>query len=282
MFALLQIYAVAVGAGVIMAPTLSLLGAQLAARDKAMQTLCVGQGATLGVLLGLGTLKILDAPDLAIHLGPFVTAVLCSIGTYLFSDRITKKHQSSKNTFFTAIFATLLGSGYLVCAIFPPLENHMTQVFFGDLATLSNWESVLAMVIGIVSMMILTLWWRSISYESFRLAVFGGSHKKGKSRVSVGFEILAILLLSFSVQFLGFLFTISALFLPTVLAKLSANRHLKQHLISIALLSSVASAVGFVLSLQYSRLPTVPMILLVMVGLGILTLGVEKIIRAKT
>ena len=45
------------------------MGIQLAARDRAMQTLCMGQGAMLGVLLGLGLAVVLGLLGLGDLLG---------------------------------------------------------------------------------------------------------------------------------------------------------------------------------------------------------------------
>ena len=54
MQALLSIYAWTIAASTILGSALALLGVQLAARDRAMQTMCIGQGAMLGVLVGIG------------------------------------------------------------------------------------------------------------------------------------------------------------------------------------------------------------------------------------
>jgi ABC-type Mn2+/Zn2+ transport system permease subunit len=264
MMGFVGIYGWAIFAAVAMSAALSLVGAQLAARDRAMQTLCVGQGATLGVLLGLGSLMMAGAPDAIIHIGPLLTALIFSVVTYVLSNRVTKAHQSSKNSFFCGIFSVLLALGYLICALFPPLENHMTQVFFGDLATLSDKESMVAISFGLATTLFFAYNWRAISYQSFQLTVFGKSFKDYHPRLLKEFDLLTIMVLSFSVQYLGFLFTIAALFLPTVLGKLSRNKHLAYHLVSCGVLATVSSLIGFILSLYFSRLPTVPTIIIVM------------------
>ncbi len=265
---LFEIYIWTILAGALMGPALSLLGTQIAARDKSMQTLCVGQGATLGVLLGMGLLGE--------GLWPFATAVIFSWLTYFLGEKLARRFLSSKNTFFSSLFAVLLGLGYLVCAIFPSLENHMTHIFFGDLATLSDLNSRISILIALVIFLVFARYWRVISFESFEIAVFGRTSTVGKWLGFSPFDFLAIFTLTFSVQFLGYLFTIACLFLPTVILKFSRKQNLIRHLLLSSAISVVSIVIGFLWSLENTRMPTVPSIILVMglIGFVPFTLGV--------
>jgi len=269
MLTLLSIYKWALLAGMVIAPALALIGGQLAARDQAMQTLCVGQGATLGVLLGLGFLMMGGASESVLAVGPFFTAGAFSVLTYLATERTIRKRQASKNTVYSSVFAVLLALGYLVCAVFPPLENHMSHVFFGDLATLTNNESGVTIFLGAMALLLFAKSWRFISRQSFHHAVFG----EEPSAAEGIFPWLLVAALSFCVQYLGFLFTMACLFLPTTLACRIRGRGIRFHFLYSGLLSAASALIGFLLSLHFSRLPTVPTIVVVMVVLGTLSLS---------
>ena len=154
LWSFLALYKWSVLAGAITAPVLSFMGAQLASRDQAIQTLCIGQGATLGVLVTLAVITPFDTEggflrDCGIPL--MGSLLFCGLSFWI-TQWLTEKKQSSKATYFVIFFAALSASGYLVCALVPALENHMTQMFFGDLATLSNLEAFLAMAFSLMAM----------------------------------------------------------------------------------------------------------------------------------
>jgi ABC-type Mn2+/Zn2+ transport system permease subunit len=91
------------------------------------------------------------------------------------------------------------------------------------------------------------------------------------------FNVIAVILLSYSVQTLGFLFTISMLFLPTTLLAHLRVPGLKKHFLLSVLLSSLSAAAGFILSLRFTQIPTVPTIIILQFALGLLVLGLEWI-----
>lgn len=264
-----QIYMWAWVAAVIMAPTLALLGCHLAARDRAMQTLCMGQGATLGVLLGIGVGESLGLTETTVGMAPWVTSFIGSAAIYGISEWIVRNRQASRNTFYTALFAGTLSLGYLVSALFPHLEGHMSQVFFGDLATLTDFQSKVSMGFSLCLLFLLIHYWRPLAQQSFQQSVFGDlKSPPARGPNAFQFNLLVFLVVSFSVQFLGFLFTTAALFLPTTLMTRSSSPGLRRHLVLVCALAVLATASGFAFSLVFSRLPTVPLIVLMMVVVG--------------
>lgn len=269
MLSLVLLYKWAILAGVVAAPALAIVGCHLAARDKAMQTLCVGQGASLGVLVGLGILKSAGVSETSEGFWPLLTSLLFSVATFFLSEKIVNHRQASKNTFYSAIFASLLATGHLVCALSPHLENHMTQVFFGDLATLTNPESIVSIVLGGCLLAMMIAWWRPLSGQSFSHAIFGDKvmlHSLGLRAQT--FNYLSLFAVAFSVQFLGFLFTVACLFLPTTLLVGFSSRTLKRHFSWCAGLAASATLAGFLLSLEFTRLPTVPVIVMIVLVAG--------------
>ncbi len=278
MIELLYIYAWTIVAGCLTAPALSLLGSQLATTDRAMQTVCVGQGAMVGVLVGIGILHIWEGTWIG-TVGPFLSALVVSGITFLVTDRLVAKQMASKNTTFAFIFALLLAAGSLVSALFPALESHMAQVYFGDLATITVRDSQLLSALALVSLSLLVGFLKSLTNQSFESAVFGDAILFGRVTSSQrATKILTLVVLCFSVQFVGFLFTIAMLFLPTALLNFLRTKGLRMHLWLCALLSLVGTVVGFLFSLKYTRLPTVPAIVVVMFFGGILLLMGERLV----
>jgi len=261
---LFALYRWTILAGAVAAPTLSLLGCQLAARDRAMQTLCITQGALVGVLVGMAVTPSFGETDLEHSILPPLIALIFSLLTHAATERLVHGKESSRNTHFALIFCFLVSCGYLVTALLPQLENHMTHVYFGDLATLSTEGAEVAVAVSLITLIVLVQGRRRFTYDSFNEAVFGTSRPFWKDP----FHWYALTLVSFSVQHLGFLYTTSMLFVPTAILSLSRSGGLSFHLLSCALLAAVSSTLGMLVSLSFPRLPTVPSIVIVMCFLG--------------
>jgi ABC-type Mn2+/Zn2+ transport system permease subunit len=269
---LFRLYEWAILGGVSAAMALGLLGAWLAARDRAMQTLCLGQGATLGVLVGLGLLPMTGAEGEPGHFFPFMTAVLFSAATYWLSEQMIRGRSASKNTFYSFLFATLLALAYLVSALFPALESHMAQVFFGDLATLSNHDALKTLALSVVGMGVLLYRWRAFSNQAFESAIFGVGRQERARKGRNLFRGISFVAICFSVQYLGFLFTMACLFVPTSVVSFLGGLGLRRHLFLSSALATLATFAGFVVSLSATRLPTVPTIVVLMLLLSPLCL----------
>jgi ABC-type Mn2+/Zn2+ transport system permease subunit len=262
---LLAIYWISVVASTLLGWGLALMGAQLAARDRAMQTMCVGQGAMLGVLLGIGLSQIFADFALSESVLSFAFAGLVSAATYLVSEHFVARKASS-NTHFAALFSVLLAGGYLVSAFFPALENHMAQKYFGDLAILSTRSAWAVAALGMSILLVLFLFQRTVTRDSFSIAILGAR----KTPSDWFFYIGTLVVLCASVQIVGFLFTVSCLFLPTSILSFGRNKDLKMHLFQCSLVSSLGCFFGFLTTLWFTKLPTVPTIIATMVVLGLL------------
>lgn len=281
MMELLSLYSWTLPAGCIFSGALALLGCQLASRDRAMQTVCVSQGAMLGVLLALafeGATQSVFHADPDSHLAPFVFAFLASAGTFLATDVLAKRKGISKNTLFAAVFSLLLASGHFVTAVFPALESHMSQIYFGDLATLTEFDAKMTLVLGLIGAFVLIVFRRPISGQSFELATFGHQHSLGTGkRWALLFNALSLSVLCFSVQFLGLLFTIALLFLPTTILRFARSKGLSRHLFWAAGSAMASTGVGFALSLYFERFPTVPTVTLTLFALTSAVAALESI-----
>jgi zinc/manganese transport system permease protein len=268
MLDLFVIYWVAILASVLMASGLAMLGAQLAARDRTMQTMCLSQGAMLGVLLGIGLSQAFAIGKGGSTLLPLIFAGVAAFATFILTELLIHRRSVSSNTQFTAVFALLLSAGYLVSALFPALESHVTQRYFGDLATMGERESWFGVAFGLFLILISVRFLRNITRDSFRAAIMGqGLTTESSIRL---FSFLSLFTICFSVQVMGFLFTIGSLFIATAILSSSCKLGLHRHVALVASVNALGASGGFAISLWSSRLPTVPCIILFM---GLLAFG---------
>ena len=273
MMDLVLLYGWTLVAGAVAAPALALLGAQLATRDRSLQTLCVSQGSMLGVLVGLGVLPWLERLPAVGPAVPFAFALAAAAATYLGTERLVAERMASRNTTFAFVFSLLLASGYLVSAVFPALESHMTQIYFGDLATLPTSAAQLCVAGFGAALLLLVRHGRALANGSFEWAIFGEPISSRGERL---FRVLALAMLCLSVQYLGFLFTVTMLFLPTAMMRGLRGGGVRRHLALAALLASAGTVAGFLLSLELTRLPTVPTIAWVLFLHALGVIGAER------
>lgn len=273
MMELFAIYQTTIAAGAVMAGALALLGMQLAARDKAMQTVCVGQGASVGVIVGLAVIGVLHSSQFALPLIPFGFGISGSVLTVWLTDRLVARKLSSKNTVFAAAFSVLVAIGHLIGSLLPGLENHLTQIYFGDLATLSDGHSKVALGVGVAVTVYLAIGIRAVTLNSFDAYWVGEKRVLSRGGWMVKcFPTVSVVLICLSVQALGFLFTIACLFLPTAILANAPAGGLKHHARRCFVTAAVSSLAGFALSLCFTRIPTVPAVvvcLLVFAGLAV-------------
>lgn len=266
---LMALYAWAFPASFVFAGALALVGGHLAARNREMQTLCVSQGAVFGVLLVIGLIHLTGGHEDETQLLPTLGAFTSAAATFLSTNLVVRAQPQRKGAIYVSTFALLVAVGYLTTALFPALESHMSQAYFGDLATMTARDSIAALLIALLALAFLTVFWKSITNHSFEIAYFGSASGPRTRRLGgILFDGVTLFLIAYGIQTLGFLFTISCLFVPTTLLSLSKKAGLKSHLWLSFLIAAFAAPVGLVLSLKYSRIPTVPMIVLLLFALG--------------
>ncbi|WP_415064095.1 metal ABC transporter permease [Bdellovibrio sp.] len=253
-FELLQIYRWSLPASVVMAAVLALIGGQWTAREKSAQIFVLGQGSSLGIILGLA-LNILwgsDLHGLSLFLG-------LSLGwlTLLISDSLIEIRED-RNHIYLTLFVFFLSLTYLLTSLIPSLESHMASSYFGDVAVMSDLGAQACLGLGLLFGGFILFHWRSLSMISFQLVNRSGIHKQIENRI---FDIATLLLTTMAIQNMGYLYTIGSLFVGTSFAAhRSANlKNYTQRLLAIALLGSL---LGFTVSLISTTLPTVPCILL--------------------
>lgn len=268
MIELIKLYIWILPVGVFFAITLSLLGIQLSAQKKSMQSFAMSQGAMLAVIIGI----LLD----------WHSHLLVFIGTYfayLLSEFLGKNDKVSGQILNASLFIFFLSVAYLITALFPQLETHMSSVFFGDLATLSQSHAKVLTPIAILGSVIMVVYRKNILNFSFEIALFGKSFSELNQNRNLRFayQVLVLFFVSLSVQDLGFLFTVAFLFLPALSFNFSRPCNLNYLYIRLAVLACLSSLLGFLISLSYPSLPTVPAIVLCFVCFAVLMYFIDFI-----
>ena len=278
---LIQIYWPTLIAITLSSSLLSQLGAQIACRNQSLQVFCLSQASITGILasllwvLAVGGDQALQASVESSHWFPTLSSIVTASLVVWMLTQMTRTRPSSITVFYIAAFGLLTALNALISRLFPSLETHFTQAFFGDLITLN------LKMIYTISLSSFVLWvvylknWRLYTNESFELAYFGFS--QFKSKVSLLLPIFAISYICINVQTIGLLATLSFLFLPTVIVSLFDIRKVTTHLIYVSLLSSCSSFVGFLFSLVLPQLPTTPTITLSMGFFGLAAYVVKKL-----
>ena len=138
-FQVLSIYIFTIFCSALAGVALSWRGIHIVARKNSLQVLCVAQGAISGGLLAL-ILKSIYSLNGDIEL--FFLGVICSfiggLGVGIFVEKTCKNDVAEKPNILLSYFVLLLAINALLSAIFPQIETHMSQMFFGDLATVSD------------------------------------------------------------------------------------------------------------------------------------------------
>ncbi len=273
MLEMISIFKWTIFASMISASVLAFIGVQLSSKAKSVQVLSMSQGAILGVLIGMAASGSIlhEGSELETHFLPLLFSSLMAFLVSVLCESITRRVSSSKNTYYVAMFSFLMAFSYLVSSMFPALESHMTQVFFGDLATLTNFDAKITIVFSSLSLVVFFVLRKFIINDSFEAAIYGLEKNFIVSRsklLEFYVSVLSTVFICFSIQFLGLLFTLSCLFIPTSIFAYNNRGSVRSHLLKCLLASSLSAACGLLFSLYYSSLSTVPCIVMAIVLIG--------------
>lgn len=261
--ALLGIYKWSLPASTIMAGTLCLIGAQWTAREKSSQIFVLGQGSSLGIVLGL-VLNILLGTDfhwLSLAGGLGIGAI-----TLVLSDLLIQR-KSDRNHIYLTLFVLFLSLTYLMSSLTPSLESHMASAYFGDLAVMSDNAAAIAMFVAVIFMGFILVNWRNLTQISFQLVNQSLIHRHWKNRV---FDVGTLIITTVAIQSMGYLFTMGSLFIATSFAS-QRSRNLNSYTQRVLVISIAGCLLGFLISLLSTNLPTVPCVMLGQILVGILT-----------
>lgn len=266
---ILLIYLWNILAGSLLGGFLSVLGPHLACRDQAMQLLCAGQGALLGVILGMGLDKAIGKE----HTWPFPLGLAIALLVFLLTQRMVKNKTQSRNTYFAFLFCLLNAISFCVSSLLPQLETHMTQIYFGDLTTLVTSECIEVIVLTLLASCFLGMRFKSFLNQSFEVAIFGRQASHASDPL---FQGLILTTLSVAIQHVGYLFTMGCLFIPTAILSYSKIPGYRGHFILCFVGTVISVLLGFYLSIMLPRVPTVPSILILQSAIFLLFTVVHR------
>lgn len=215
-------------------------GAHLVARKESLQILALAQAGLFGNLLG----KVLDADS------TFVT-LSCSLIFFLIVKLFIFKQKKTNETFFIVIYISLMALGYLMISIFPSLDSHMSLGLFGDVVSLSVPNTISLIVTYIILIVTFLFYhkrfWRNTLNKSLM----------GIRKVDLLEELIFSIGFVISLYGLGLLYTVAFFIIPSVISG-QVRHNLKQSLVLLAISSSLASIIGLIGSIYFTRLSTVP------------------------
>ncbi|MBX9704346.1 MAG: metal ABC transporter permease [Silvanigrellaceae bacterium] len=175
-----------------------------------------------------------------------------------------------------AFFAILSSCIQLITAVSPGIEMHSTNAFFGDIVTISNFEAKISSVIFAVVFFVTLVSLKTISRVTFEWVVL---NKRTSNAINILFNILSISTISFSVIFLGILFTIANLFIPALFLRLFFFSGILKNAFVVCFISFLSLLLGFFMSLRFDFVPTVPAIVLSQILVGFVTFLFAKIFK---
>lgn len=259
------------------AAALACVGAFLVTRQAAVQTLAVSQGAGLGVSLGLlASQFFFDHGHLEHTAIPLIFGLLVGGMGFAATEWIARKSHT-QTVIYLGAFALLWGLSQLVTGFFPTVESHSPSIYFGDIVTLTMGESVFFFGLASASAAYLLWRWKDIADQAFLASILNEPFRF-RNTTDLSFYAVTLLLLCFSVQLLGLMFTLSCLFLPTAVYSFSLQVGVARHLRRVSVSAALAAAIGFELSLLDSRFLTSPLITLLLAALPGFHLLAERLL----
>jgi ABC-type Mn2+/Zn2+ transport system permease subunit len=236
------------------AAALAAAGAHLATRQRTLQSLCLSQGAELGALASVIAAALahtaLTEAQTWWSLGGGLMGALVAGGL---ASQVGHSRTSSRTPRLFSTWIVLVAVTHLAVAIHPALESHLARVFLGDLATLSDAESIVVGLAGIVSLAFLIFARKWFARRTFDSSALGLSSARGQAYELVPFLILPAV----PTWAAGFLFTCACLFVPTSLLAREGDSSARSTTLCAGV-ALVCAPLGLLLSLQFERIPTVP------------------------
>lgn len=257
---LLATYAWTLVAGALLAPALAWLGVHLSARGRVMDTLTVSQGAAVGTILGLALATGHHEAESQFQPVVLFSALLCSAAVFAMTRALQARRSPALPALMIGFYFALAALGSVVDSFLLKVDSHVALVYFGDLVTLTDRDAAVALALSAAALLFFALGYRPLGRLSLESAV--GFSSRPLRRWSWAFEAVALVLLCFGVQFIGVLFTLAALFLPTALLSLAGRPGLRIHALIAGLVAALGCGLGFVASLSEPSLPTTPTIVL--------------------
>jgi ABC-type Mn2+/Zn2+ transport system permease subunit len=240
---------------IFISPVLALTGVHLPARSQTLKTLMTTQVAALGLLVGIFIGEFFELPELLSKVVvPLLLAFFLSVSVSAWARRFDCH---SGESFYLIMYLFNLALTYLLCSVLPGLEIYQSQLFFGDVVTISGMTLSLSIVLSLIFLICLVLHQRTFLKNSieFELLVGQSAFRPKKDH----YELFSLFVIILGLYSLGMLFTLSTMLVAPVILH---YRHssLKEYLLTVVFISTFSAVLGLSLSLFYGKLSTVALI----------------------
>ncbi len=232
---------------------LGFVGFHLAPRAQGIKTLMLTQLSLFGVMIGFLIRDGLHSiGPFFYYLIPYMSGVLLALG---FGQLIERQKKTRGEIFYLIFFLIAQAACQILQSLFPGLESHYSQIYQGDIVTISGLELGISTALMASAAVFYAFFHRLYLKRSFERELFGSESGVGKGHDH--FEIFSVCLIVLSLSSIGTLYTMSFLLIPSLLISLQ-TQGLRQSLIMIAICTFISAPAGFSLSLAFDRLSTVP------------------------
>lgn len=235
---------------------LPLIGLHLAPRGESVKSLMLSQMAVFGVLIG-----ILIEHQSSLFNGKAWPLVMGLIFTLASAFLMQNKRGQRGESFYLVFFIFYMAASSWLLSVFPGLESHQSQAFFGDIVTIYGtklWASVALLSLGLV---VYLFYFKSFLRDSFELEVLGNINSQEPHKLL--FKVLTLIVITSSIYTLGMLFTLGLLFIgPTLLAPFAKS--FKAYVCSLVIGSLVCVLGGFSVALNFENMTSVPTVIIIL------------------
>ena len=215
----------------------------------------MGEALSHGILPGIATAFMISGLT---ALGMTIGGMIAGILVALLSLWITKKSDLPEDSSLSAMYIIFLSLGFLLLSI-ADSGVHLTHILFGNILAIDR--ETLNLVLGLSGLTFLIM----VFATPYLLEIFFDptfSKLKGfpVSKIQSLFFVLIVINLVAACQAIGTLMALGVMLLPSIAARLLAEKFYKILGLSI-ILSFLGSFLGILLSFHFN-LPTGPMIVL--------------------
>ncbi len=211
--------------------------------------LAIAETALCGVIIGT-----------VVGINFYLTAIVFSLITILLLFSIKTNKSLPQETVIAIVYVFASALSIIALSKSPVLHSQATDVLFGNVLTVGQYETWFSLITTLISLTTLFL-----LYGKFVFA-FSDIETAKSCGLNVGllnfiFYSILSLIITASIKILGLLLTFSYLLLPTTVASLVSCRSLKSTTLFGVISSLISTWIGFILSV-YLDTPTGPTIVI--------------------
>lgn len=249
-----------------------LIGVNLIARDRVLESYALAQGA---VVFALGGALIAQVFHLNEDLLSLSLSILGLTALFIFFKKLQVNSQRLKNPLFFIAGTLLFAFSLLFVSLFPSLERYIWRGGGSDLVTMSHTHTVFGIILMLVLIVIMLFFMKRWIAQGINISLFADQYPK-KIFDEFSFDTVALLLIAFGIFGLGQLLTLGLMFTAPILLYFCSVRH-SSYLIICVLTTTLGSVGGFVMSLYWYEFSTIPLMLVFIAFLSLFFVSLNAV-----